>query len=61
MTDAYFIHFVRFQTAMRPAVPAIEIDKISRELEKFASEFGEVIIPEDIPRYFNIDSNNLSV
>ena len=37
---------------MRPAVPAVEIDKISRELEKFASEFGEIIVPENIPRYF---------
>ena len=35
---------------MRPPVPCLEIDKMSRELEKFASEFGEVIIPENIPR-----------
>lgn len=41
----------RFQTAMRPTVPSSEIEKVSRELEKFASEFGEVIIPENIPRY----------
>lgn len=36
---------------MRPTVPSSEIEKVSRELEKFASEFGEVIIPENIPRY----------
>ena len=41
---------IRYQTAMRPTVPSNEIEKVSRELEKFASEFGEVIIPESIPR-----------
>jgi hypothetical protein len=35
---------------MRPSVPPSEIEKLSREMEKFASEFGEVIIPENIPR-----------
>jgi hypothetical protein len=40
----------RYQTAMRPTVPSNEIEKVSRELEKFASEFGEVTIPESIPR-----------
>jgi hypothetical protein len=32
-------------------VPPSEIEKLSREMEKFASEFGEVIIPENIPRF----------
>lgn len=40
----------RYQTAMRPTVPSSEIEKVSRELEKFATEFGEVTIPESIPR-----------
>lgn len=41
---------IRYQTAMRPTVPSNEVEKVSRELEKFASEFGEVVIPESIPR-----------
>ena len=44
---------IRYQTAMRPTVPSSEIEKVSRELEKFASEFGEVVIPESIPRCDN--------
>ena len=62
MLESVFLNLTaRFQTAMRPAVPAVEIDKISRELEKFASEFGEIIVPENIPRYYIKDKNVLYI
>jgi hypothetical protein len=41
----------RFQTTMRPAVPSLEIERTSRDLEKFALEFGDIIVTDKIPRW----------
>ena len=43
--------FWRFQTAMRPVMHPVEIEKTTRDLEKFVNEFGDVIITENIPRW----------
>ena len=43
--------FWRFQTAMRPVMHPVEIEKTTRDLEKFVNDFGDVIITENIPRW----------
>lgn len=40
----------RSQTAMRSAMQPLEIEKMTRDLETFVGDFGEVTIPEQIPR-----------
>ena len=40
----------RFQATFRSPIPTIEVEKTTRELEIFASQCSDIVIPESMPK-----------
>ncbi len=51
-TERYFLHTTwhRFQTPFRSPIPTLEVEKTTKELEAFALQCNDLILPESMPK-----------
>lgn len=46
-----FSEYWRFQVSSHTLIPTAEVEKTTKELEKFATEIANVVMPDSIPRW----------
>jgi hypothetical protein len=40
----------RFQVSFRSLIPTQEVEKTTKELETFAAQCGDIVLPESMPK-----------